>query len=119
MTACLLKPALYVLQCLNSEKSTNGSGSGSGTTGVCSSMGSINSAINQNGGSIGDALATAMGTNFLGIDSSMHCMDPSSTSSNNNNAALIIGVVVAGTVLIVVLVFVFFYCLRKRAKIIE
>ena len=25
MTACLLKPALYVLQCLNSEKSTNGS----------------------------------------------------------------------------------------------
>jgi hypothetical protein len=81
-------------------------------------MGSINSAIHQNGGSIGDALANAMGTNFLGIDSSMHCMDPSSTSSNNN-AALIIGVVAAGTVLIVVLVFVFFYCLRKRAKIIE
>lgn len=25
MTACLLKPALYVLQCLNAEKSTNGS----------------------------------------------------------------------------------------------
>lgn len=24
MTACLLKPALYVLQCLNAEKSNNG-----------------------------------------------------------------------------------------------
>ncbi len=27
MTACLLKPALYVLQCLNSEKSSSGGAS--------------------------------------------------------------------------------------------
>lgn len=32
---------------------------------------------------------------------------------------MIVGAVVAGVVLVILMVFVFFYCLRKRAKIVE
>ena len=56
MTACLLKPALYVLQCLNSEKSGNGNGrkgsdgkNGSHSNNGASKNGASNKGASNNG----------------------------------------------------------------------
>jgi hypothetical protein len=54
MTACLLKPALYVLQCLNTEKSGNGSSGRKGSdgkNGAHSNNGASNNGASNNGAS--------------------------------------------------------------------
>jgi predicted PurR-regulated permease PerM len=96
----------------STANATNGSSGGA-------SLAQIQQNIQQNGATIGNSLAAAINTTSLSISSVMNTIDTSSSSSGPSNLGLIIGVSIAGVVLLVVMVMTFFYCLRKRAKIVE
>ncbi len=81
------------------------------------SLAQVQSTLNQNT-SIGSSLATNLNTTLIAMSSTILVLNPSSEASSNN-VGLIVGVAVAGVVLIVSIVVIFFYCLRKRAKIVE
>jgi hypothetical protein len=81
------------------------------------SLTQVQSTLNQNS-SIGSSLASNLNTTLISMSSTMFLLSSTSESSVSS-VGLIAGIAAAGGVLIVSLVVVFFYCLRKRAKIVE
>lgn len=99
------------------DSSTNGTNSTGGST-----LTQIQATLASNSSAIGASLGTALNTTTLAVVSAyyqVYTTTADSSSSTSSNLGLIVGVVVAGVVLIIIMVFVFFYCLRKRAKIVE
>lgn len=94
----------------NGTNSTNGSSSGP-------SLAQIQSTISSNNANISATLATALNTTVIKIGSTLLQISTTSDASPSN-IGLIIGVAVGGVALLIVMVFAFFYCLRKRAKIV-
>lgn len=100
------------------SSSTNNTNSTNSTGGA--TLTQIQAALSQNSSTIGASLGTALNTTTLAVVSAYYPVyTTTDSSSSSNSLGLIVGVVVAGVVLIIVMVFVFFYCLRKRAKIVE
>jgi len=76
-------------------------------------------------GTFASTISTGVGYPVLGVSSTFSVLPTTSSSSSSDssvsssNVGLIVGVVVGAIVFLVSCVVLFFYCLRKRAKILE